>query len=759
MRSNDHKSTKSDTPRPNIAARAGRWSATHKKTAILGWFAFVIVAMFVGGAVGQKNMSDVDSFTGSSARAEQAIVDHGLTPPAAETVIVRSDTAKVGDPRFDKAVVDVVESVRSVPVVRDVQSPLTRAGPAAVSADGHSALVQFKIAGAAEEAGDKIDPVLAKVKSVAKAHPDISIQQFGSASVEKELDGVFMSDLKKARNLSLPITMLILLFAFGALVAAGIPVLLAITAVMAAVGLIALPSHLSAVDEAVAEVILLIGMAVGVDYSLFYLKREREERAAGRGKLAAIEAAAATSGRAVLISGITVIAAMAGMLISGDKAFISFGVGTMMVVAIAMAGSVTVLPAMLSALGDKVNRGRIPWLGKRRERRELEGETGGIWSVIVDRVLRHPAISAVLATALLLAIAAPALQMKTQQLSVTDFPQSLSTMKAYAAIQQAFPSENLAAEVVYENSNVRSAESRKAIADFSERVAATPGFYAPREVRYSNDGEAAQISVPLAHSSNQATAEREIMQLRNELIPQTLARVPGAGVNVSGMAASSIDFNELMANRVPLVFTFVLALAFLLLLVTFRSVVIPVKAIILNLLSVAAAYGVLVLVFQEGWGAGLLGVDHTGAIQPFLPLFLFVILFGLSMDYHVFILSRIREAYDGGLSSNEAVAFGIKSTAGVVTSAATVMVAVFAIFGSLTFLPLKQMGVGLAAAVLIDATIIRAVLLPASMRLLGEWNWYLPRWLQWLPKVQAERSAQAPAPVYDADPEVAPARA
>lgn len=750
----------------NFAARAGRFSATHRKTAIVGWFVFVLVAVAIGGQVGMKHIADVDYYNGESARAEKALKAHLPTPPATESVLVQSDAHRVGDPDFNRAIKSVVTELAAAPAVENVRSPLTRDGP--VSADGHTALVQFDISGAAEDAPDKLDPIVKRVDAARAANPGFEIGQTGDASVQSQLDDAFAGDLARARNLSLPITLGILLLAFGALVAAGIPVLLAITGVMATIGLVALPSQVSPVDQSIAEVILLIGMAVGVDYSLFYLKREREERAAGRGPQAALEAAAATSGRAVLISGLTVIAAMAGMLMAGDKTFVGFGIGTMMVVAVAMAGSLTVLPAMLSALGDRVEKGRVPLIGRLRERRaqrredgavSARGNSGGVWAWVVERVLRRPAISAVVATSLLIAVAVPALDLKTQQTSVKDFPQELSSVSTYNRLQKVFPTENLPAIVVFESRNVRSPEARAAIAEFRSRVAAEPGTLPADEVVYSGDGRLAKIAVPIANSNDQDAAEAETARLRDHVIPETLGTVPGATVAVSGMAAQSLDFNSLMSSRVPVIFAFVLGLTFILLMVTFRSIVVPIKAILLNLLSVGAAYGVLALVFQRGWGSDLLGFKATGSVAPWIPLFLFVILFGLSMDYHVFIISRIRELVDRGMSTEDAVAAGIKGTAGVVTSAAAVMVAVFAVFGSLSMLPLKQMGVGLAVAVLIDATVIRAVLLPASMKLLGEWNWYLPPWLEWLPRVRGEGEApDAGRPVYEPVAEPAPSR-
>lgn len=737
----------------NFAARAGRWSAEHRKTAIVSWFVFVALAVVVGGQVGQRHIKEADYYNGESGRAERALAAHLPAVLAEEQVIVHSDELRFGDREFDRAIRSVVENVERAPSVVNVHSPLTRDGP--VSDDGHAALVRFSISGPKDDAAEKIEPINRAIAAARKEHPAVSIGQTGDASVADQLNGAFADDLARARNLSLPITLGILLLAFGALVAAGIPVLLAITGVMATIGLVSLPSQVSPVDQSIAEVILLIGMAVGVDYSLFYLKREREERASGRGPAAALNAAAATSGRAVLVSGITVIAAMGGMLMAGDQTFIGFGIGTMMVVAVAVAGSLTVLPAMLSALGDRVEKGRVPLLRRLRSRREAKGGAGGVWSAIVDRVLRRPLVSAVLATAVLVAASVPGLDLKTQQTSVADFPQDLPSMQAYNEVQKAFPTENLPAVVVYRNDDVRSAASRAAIAELSRRAAEDPGMFAPDEVIYSPDGSLAKISVPLANSRDQETAEREAIRLRDEIVPATLGRVPGGETSISGMAAQSLDFNALMRERVPIVFAFVLGLSFLLLMTTFRSIVIPIKAIVLNLLSVGAAYGVLVLVFQRGWGASALGFEPTGAVAPWLPLFLFVILFGLSMDYHVFILSRVRELVDRGVSTDEAVAGGIKQTAGVVTSAAAVMVAVFAIFGSLSMLPLKQMGVGLSAAVLVDATIIRAVLLPASMKLLGDWNWYLPSWLEWLPNMRTESSAPEAA-VADTTTEPSP---
>jgi RND superfamily putative drug exporter len=479
---------------------------------------------------------------------------------------------------------------------------------------------------------------------------------------------------------------------------------------------------------------------------MFYLKREREERAAGRSEGAALEAAAATSGRSVLVSGITVILAMSGMLLTFDAGFASFGVATMTVAAVAMLGSLTVLPAVLSKLGDNVDRGRVPFV--HRLRRD-DGE-GRIWGAIIDRVLRRPVLSAVLAGGLLVALALPAVNLRTAQPSIDTFPQSLLT--TYNRLKVAFPGTSIAAEVVVKATDITAADVQAALDELEERAVASDVMSGPVSVNVNPAETVAVVSIPVAGDGTDANSNEALSALREDIVPETVGALPGAEVGVTGFTAQSKDFNEQMRSSAPLVFGFVLLFAFVLMLVSFRSIVIAGKAVILNLLSVGAAYGVLVLVFQQGWGKELLGFEFTGGIDPFLPILLFVILFGLSMDYHVFILSRVREAYDKGMSTDEAVAHGIKSTAGVVTSAAIVMVGVFTIFAALQAMIFKQFGVGLAVAILIDATIVRAILLPASMKLLGDWNWYLPNWLNWRPHLEHGGSVEPVAPPVDAQP-------
>ena len=722
----------------NVAARMAHWSARNRKKAIWGWLAFALIVFMVGNnVVGTTQISDLDQLSGEAHEAEVALDRAGMRP-VEEVVFMQSDKLTVEDPEFQAAVEDVTGRLSQIPYVENVKSPLT--GDSEVSADGHAALVGFEIRGDSLEARERVVPALAAVAAVQADHPSLDVEQFGGASANKAVNETITEDLKKAGELSLPITLIILTLTFGSLVAAGLPLLMGITAVMAALGLVAIPSEFLPVDGNLSAVILLVGLAVGVDYSLFYLRREREERAAGRSERAALEAAAATSGRAVLISGVTVIVAMAGMFISGDKAFISFAEGAIIVVAMAMFASLTVLPAMLAWLGDRVEKGRIPVLGRRRPAGQSR-----FWTAVTGRVMRRPGMSILLAGGLLVALAIPALQMKSVTSDVDQLPQDLPVIQTYNKVKQAFPTEGVTATVVVEADNVRSGAAGAGIADLQAQIEDSDTFLAGTEVIYSENGTVARINVPTRGTGTDAASTNALDELRDEIVPATVGRVDGASVNVSGDAAMSADSASQLNSRLPLIFAFVFGLAFLLMLVTFRSIVIPIKAIILNLLSVGAAYGVLVLVFQNGHGESLLGFTSNGGIANWLPLFLFVVLFGLSMDYHVFILSRIRELHDRGMTTDEAVKQGISTTAGTVTSAAIVMVGVFAVFVTLSFLDFKEMGLGLAVAVLIDATIIRGVLLPASMKLLGDWNWYLPRWLEWLPHVGAEGEAALPA--------------
>ena len=716
--------TRNGRPR-NLAARMGRWSANHWKTATFGWLALVVVAFGIAGMVGTKNPNPNTAGPGQSGRMDR-ILHSDFRRPAAENVLIQSRTATLGTPAFDAAVSDVVRRLSREADVRNVRSPLVSSNAEQISKDRHSALVAFDVRGEIDKAPDKVGPILDAVAAARADHPGFFIGEMGDASAPKAVSDQYGKDLGKAGMLSLPITLVILVVTFGALVAAGLPLLLALTAVFGTFGLIAVVSHVLPMAQEVPALVLLVGLAVGVDYSMFYLRREREERAKGRSERAALEAAAATSGRSVLISGLTVMAAMAGMFLTGDSTFASFGVATMLVVAVAMLGSLTVLPALLSRLGDRVDKVRV-----RRSRNAGDSRT---WGWTVDRVLRRPALSAAIAGGALVLLAVPAIQMRMADPSPETYPAQLEVVKTYKRMQQAFPGTALPASVIVKAPDVNAPAVRHAISELEQRALASGRAHEPITVAVNRAGTVANITVPINGNGTDKEATASLALLRNTIIPQTVGAVPNTEAGVTGLTAQWKDQSDQIRSALPFVVGFVLVFAFALMLVAFRSIVIALKAIVLNSLSVAAAYGILVLVFQHGVGKGLLGFTDTSGVSPVIPLLLFVILFGLSMDYHVFIVSRIRERFQRGATMDEAISDGIRSTASVVTSAALVMVCVFAVFATLSMLFFKQFGVGLAVAILIDATIVRGVLLPATMKLLGSRNWYLPSWLEWLPR-------------------------
>jgi RND superfamily putative drug exporter len=734
-----------------IAARAGGWSARHRWAAVGIWVLFVVLAMGIGSAAGRVDVKESDQLKGETHTAAKIIEDAGIEEPASESVLIQGKDAgvKATDADFRAAVTAVVKAVEGTGKVTDVTSPYDTK---TISRDGRSALVQFDMRGDAETAGDRVEPVLNAVKGVQKDHAGLRIEEIGGASMQKTFSDAFGDDFKKAEYSAVPVALGILLIAFGALVAALLPVALAVTAIMATMGLMGIVSHLQPMSDTANSVMLLVGLAVGVDYCLFYLRREREEREAGRDAGAALRIAAATSGRAIVVSGVTVCVAMAGMLFTGLAEFEAMGLASLMVVAVAMVGSVTVLPALLSLLGERVEKGRLPFLhpDKRRARgkRVRSAEEGSrFWSAVLRVVLAKPAVSLVVAAGALLAIAAPALGMKTQQLTLDkEFGNSLPIVGTYNRVNDAFPGGSEPAEVVVKAHDIDAADVKSALADFRTEAISSGASRGPVDIKVHAAQNVAFVYVPLVGGSDQDKAEKSLQLLRDKVRPDTLGKVDGVQAPITGQVAGSHDFSDQLLGSVAPVFAFVVVFAFLLMLLSFRSLTIAITSIVLNLLSVAAAYGILVAVFQHGWGASLVGAEGVGAIITWLPLFLFVILFGLSMDYHVFVVSRIREARLRGRDTKDAIRHGVVTTAGVVTSAAVIMVAVFAIFGTLSMQSMKQMGVGLAAAVLIDATIIRGVLLPAVMALLGERNWYLPKWLNRLPDLTHDESPEAVLP-------------
>ncbi len=727
---------------PNISGRAGRWSAAHWKTAAFGWFALTIGAFLIGNAVGLNELGDSQSGSGETARAETFLREAHFRSPASEVVLVQSrDNAPIaGTQGFQSAVASLVQTLETLPQLKNIRSPLDPVHVGLVSKDKRSAIIQFDVPGAADTADERIQPALDAVASTRAGNPTFRIEEFGSASAARVIGETVTNDFKKAQFTTLPVTLVILLLAFGALVAALLPVALGFTAVIGAIGLSTGVSYLYPLPSFLADVILMMGMAVGVDYSRFYLQREREERRAGAEPNASLLTAARTSGRAVLVSGLTVLIAMGGLIFAANPIFTSMALGTEIVVLLAMLGSVTVLPALLHKLGDRVDRGRVPLVRR--------GD-GRVWQSILRPALSRPWIAVVVAAGFLLFAASPVLKMHTKLPSFTDLPRNVPIVQTYMRLIKAFPGAPTPAVVVVRAQDVRAPWVQSQVTEMKRRSLASGIVRPPISVRISPDRTVEEIDLPLIGRGDDRTSIAAVQRLREEIIPQTLGSVSGLEYATTGVAAGTKDFNDLMKARLPFVFAFVLGRAFVLLLLTFRSIVVPLTAIVLNLLSVGAAYGVLTLVFQHTWFQGVLGFTSNGGVTSWLPMFLFVVLFGLSMDYHVFIVSRIKELVDSGESTEDAVLHGISRTAPSVTSAAAVMVAVFAIFATLSLLQFKQMGFGLAVAIAVDATVVRAVLLPATMKILGRWNWYLPRWLDWLPADENDRAGHPPPALLD----------
>jgi len=726
-----------------VVERIAGWSARHRKTALFGWLLLVVGAVMISSMLGTKNLNSYDP--GQAGQAERVLARPGVVQPDSETVLIqaRSGTRTVvSDPEIRRAIRQVTAALGAMPkVATGIESPLAPGGGKLISRDGRSALVMFNVVGNPDNADKTVVPAQRAVAAIQAAHPGLRVAEAGQASVNGAINNIISSDFRHAEVTSVPITLVLLLLVFGALIAAGIPLLLAGTAVTTAISLLAIPSRWLPIGSTTSSVVLLVGMAVGVDYSLFYLRREREERAAGADTYTAVRRAAATSGRAIVVSGLTVMISLAGLFLTGIDVFSGLAVGTIMVVGITVLGSLTALPAALSLLGSWVDRGRIPFLGRRR----TAARPSKVWSALARRVVAKPVLFGGVAALALAALAVPALSMRLAEPGFRDLPANVPVVQNLLATQRAFPGGPTPAEVVVTGNNLTGPAVRHAITALQGRAATSTLLREPVTTAMLGHGQVLVVSVPLAGGGTDATSNRALAQLRDQALPATLGKVSGVNYAVTGMTAGNHDFDSQLTATLPLVFAFVLGLAFLVLMVTFRSVFIPLTSIALNLLSIGAAYGVLTLIFQDGHLHGPLGFSPYGAIVPWMPLFMFVLLFGLSMDYHVFILSRIRELRLRGMPTREAISSGIGASAGVVTSAAVIMVAVFSIFATLSVIEFKMIGIGLATAILIDATVVRGILMPAAMSLLGERNWYLPRWLAWLPGGGGRHAAAAVA--------------
>jgi len=708
----------SNTSRGPIVERVAGWSARHRKTAVFGWLLLVVAAVVVGQRLGTHQLNSYDP--GQAGRAERVLNLPVVQQPDGESVLIQGRSARQtyqSDPEIRDAVRQVVAALRAVPhSATDIASPLTI--PGLVS--GRSALVTFNVAGNPNNDDQTVVPAANAVAAVAARHPGLTIEEAGGATLDRATGSLTSQDFRKAEITSIPVSLVLLLIVFGGLIAAGIPLLLAGTAVISAISLLAIPSRWLPIGGTTSSIVLLVGMAVGIDYSLFYLRRTREERAAGHDTAEALRIAARTSGRAIVVSGLTVMIALAGLFLTGIDVFSGIAIGTILVVGVAVLGSLTFLPGILSMLRSGTDRGRIPFLGRRR----TAARESRFWGALARAVVRRPLAWGGLAAAALIALAAPALSLHLEDPGIHDVTVNVPVVRALIDISDAFPGGPTPAEVVVTGSNLGGPQVKAAVAALHAEVAATHGaIREPITTAMFGHDQVLIVSVPLAGGGTDAASNHSLATLRDQVLPATLGHVHGISYAVAGITAGNHDFDAQLAKTVPWVFAFVLGLAFLLLWRTFRSAYIPALSIGLNLLSVGAAYGLMVWIFQDGHLQGLLGFTAYGGITTWLPLFMFVLLFGLSMDYHVFILSRIRELWQGGASAKNAVTGGIARSAGVVTSAAVIMVAVFSIFATLSLIEFKVFGVGMAAAIFIDATVVRGVLLPAGLALLGDRAW------------------------------------
>ena len=675
-----------------------RWSARHPWRAIALWAVVVMAALTLSATVPAQTTSFSDFRVGESGRAAEMIENAGLSADPEESVLITARSGPLDPAAATAAADDVGAALGRLAPVKNVAEPVW-------SPDRDALLVPVSMRGTPDDASDQVEELLDVTASAQRDHNDVSIRQAGEASLDAGIMEQVNADLAAGEMLSLPITFAILLVGFGALIAAGIPVLLAFSSVITALGIYGPISHFAPDEGTVSSVVLLMGMAVGVDYSLFYLRREREERQRGHSTIDSIEIAARTSGHAVVVSGAAVVLAMSGLFLMRETTFTGLAIGSILVVSIAVLGSVTVLPALLAKLGRKVDRPRVPLLWRLNRRIG----SGGISGRLLAPVLANPRTATLVTGAVLVAMSLPVLGMKTQEATLDTLPQEIPAVQAYQDIQRSFPSQHPSVDVV-----VRGPSGADAAASL-DQVAGASGLETSGPVRVGDDGRTAVLTLITAHAEGDSRNDASVERLRDTVVPR--AATDQATWAVGGPVAETIDVND-EPNRLPWVIAFVLVLTLIVMGWTFRSVVIAALTTVLNLLSVGTAFGVMVLVFQNSWADGLLDYTSHGFIVDWVPVFCFVVLIGLSMDYHVFVLSRVREAVTSGMPFADAVRTGIRDTAGVVTSAAAVMVSVFAVFATLSMVEMKQMGIGLSVAILIDATLIRLVLLPALLLLL-----------------------------------------
>jgi RND superfamily putative drug exporter len=755
------------------------WSARHRRLVVIAWFVATIGVFAVSVSMGGINAADPNSDPNErkleSSEAYDVFNAGGTNDPYEQVlVVVAGAPGATADPAFKATVSDLTARLKAAsaplagtqtPTFDQLADPL-QAPPEAglISADGSTVRIVGRINGGSDRVTPLVAPIKPIVDATRSANPSFRIHIISSTFINDDINNLISQGLDESLRITIPLTFLILLVAFGAIVAAVVPLILAITSLLAAFGILGIYSQVvGVVSPNATQLIVLIGLAVAVDYSLFMITRFRVERRAWRSRAKAIEVSSSTAGRAVFFSGLAVMISLAGLITLGVSLFTSMAIGTISVVLVSVIGSLTFLPATLAILGDRVNAGRpstwlprllaalplgpisrwgrsaLDWLN----RRAAKPEGSGIWATLVNAVMARPIPMALVSAAVLVALAAPVLHLRTGITDITGFPDSIDGVAGIKLLNEKWPQgTDLQLQVVVTQAD--KPETQAAIEKLKTEGLKLAGLSKPVDVTPSKDGKVALVSFTMAGSRNDDVNRQLVREARTQLVPSVFGGVPGVRTYVTGDAAFSVDVTKVYADGASLIFAFVLGLSFLLMLIAFHSIVIPIKAILLNLFSTAAAYGVMVAVFQDGVLAKPLGITSGGVIESWVPIFIFTILFGLSMDYHLFILTRIKEARDRGLGSREAVAKGISVTSGTITSAASIMVVVFAVFVALKFVFIQQLGLGLAVAVFIDATIIRSILLPASMTLLGDWNWWMPRFLDWIPRVTIEGDPDMP---------------
>ncbi|MFM9626958.1 MMPL family transporter [Streptomyces galilaeus] len=728
----------------NLPVRMARWSAVHPWRGIVGWFVFVVLCLGIGISVGTNAATTEDFRIGEAGRGEAIATEGGLQQRPVEHVLItaKPGTGKLDIAAADSAAADVAARMRKLPEVLAVTDPVRAADDTAVR-------VTITMKGPELEGKEHVDPLLEQSAAVQKANPGLRVEETGSPSISKGVDKLRGDDLARTEMIALPVTLITLLLVFSSVAMALVPLLLALSSIAAAVGLTMVASHVFPDNGISTNVILLIGLAVGVDYTLFYLKREREERARAGGRLspqAVVELAAATSGRAVVVSGLAVAVSSATLYLADDVIFSSIATGAILVTLVAVVSSLTVLPALLAALGMRAER--------RAERRAARGLApkkrkthrtgpGRLTAAVLRPVAKHPVATLTVTVVGLLALAAPVLGLKLTDMGRETHSRSIVAMQVYDRLNAAYPELKSMHQVVVRADADRSPEVTTALRELAADVKDDPRLSGTSRLTVSPDKRISMLQLQVPHHVSSDKAQSSLKDIRDTYLPETVGRVKGAETAVTGDVARYTDYPTHQEQKLPLVIGALLLVTFVMTVWAFRSVVLGLVGIVLNLLSAAASLGILVVVFQHTWAEGLVDFTSTGSIGTRVPLFLFVILFGLSMDYQVFVISRIREAALRGAPTRKAVIEGIGSSAGVVTSAAVIMVTIFASFAALHIIEMKQIGFSLAVAVLLDAFVIRMLVLPSMMLLLGEANWWPSRGVR-----RARRSTEeAPRPL------------